>query len=96
MAQEARKLLGRLLENSGDFIKDLHLCVPCGSLLCALSGANESWGSAAAASIVGTTFGIEVQPEDDSYVLLTEKALHGLSMVVKPGTYLGELSLSCL
>ncbi|EKM55820.1 uncharacterized protein PHACADRAFT_209340 [Phanerochaete carnosa HHB-10118-sp] len=42
----------------------------------------------AAAVILGITFGMEVQPENDPYVNTAEKAMHAMAMVTNPGSYM--------
>ena len=44
--------------------------------------------------ILGITFGMEVQPRDDPYVLLAEKALHTIAVAGNVGAYLGTFASS--
>lgn len=46
--------------------------------------------SMAGSTIMETTFGIKVQPEDDPYIALAEEALVSLAAVGNPGSYIGE------
>lgn len=39
--------------------------------------------------ILGVTFGMEVKPENDPYVLLAEKALQSMAAVGNVGSYMG-------
>ena len=43
-----------------------------------------------AAAILGVTFGMEVQPKNDPYVEIAEKAMHAMAMCANAGAYLGE------
>lgn len=39
--------------------------------------------------ILGSTFGIDVQGENDPYITTAEKALHSLAVVGNAGSYMG-------
>lgn len=46
--------------------------------------------SMAGSAILGITFGFEIQPHNDPYVVLAEKALHSMAMVTNSGSYVGK------
>lgn len=43
-------------------------------------------------TILGITYGIDVKPKDDPFVLLAEKALHSMAAVGNVGAYMGTFS----
>ena len=49
----------------------------------------------AGSNILGVTFGMELQPEDDPYVLLAETALHSMAAVGNVGSYVGTSRSQC-
>ena len=42
-----------------------------------------------AAIILGITFGIEVESQENPYVTIAETAMHAFALVGTPGSYLG-------
>ena len=46
--------------------------------------------STTGSTILGITYGIDVQLKDDPFVLLAEKALHSMAAVGNVGAYMGK------
>lgn len=47
--------------------------------------------SFAGSIILGVTFGMEIQPKNDPYIILAEKALHAIIVAGNIGAYMGTL-----
>lgn len=41
-------------------------------------------------TILGITYGIDVKPKDDPFILLAERALHSMAAVGNVGAYMGK------
>ena len=44
--------------------------------------------------ILGVTFGMNIQPDNDPHIALAEKALHSMAMVGNVGSYMGSYLVS--